>query len=70
MTSVTDALARLEKESLKDYATEEYFKAPQETRGEAAGWIKDYMENLVKTNRSKVNEITRDYARARSAVSR
>jgi hypothetical protein len=70
MGQLFNGLSSLERDALKDYATEKYFSEPNTTRGEANDWVENYTENLIKTDFSRVVEITRAYAKERSKVCR
>ena len=52
MGQLFNGLSSLERDALKDYATEKYFAEPKATRGEVNDWVGKYTENLVKTDLS------------------
>ena len=70
MGQLFNGLSSLERDALKDYATEKYFAEPKAIRGEVNDWVGNYTENLVKTDLSQVVEITRAYAKKRSKLYR
>jgi hypothetical protein len=70
MGQLFNGLSSLERDALRDYATEKYFAEPKATRGEVNDWVGNYTENLVKTDLSQVVEITRAYAKERSKLCR
>ncbi len=65
-----NALSSLEKDALRDYATEKYFSEPAATRGPAGEWVSNFTEQMAKNERGKILEITRAYAKERGEVCR
>ena len=70
MGQLFNGLSNLERDALTDFATEKYFAEPTGTRGQLEDWVSKYTENLVKTERHRVHEITRAYAKERGELYR
>ncbi|MDQ2833470.1 MAG: hypothetical protein M3Y50_06925 [Acidobacteriota bacterium] len=70
MEQIFKEISKLESDALTDFATEKYFDEPSDKRGELGNWVNTFGENLLRSNRSELDKITRTYAKQRSDLFR